>query len=192
MPNIEVLGVAHDDALASQIVGNLRLEGVPQDAVSVLVVNPHEAAGDDEQKLEDADDQTGKGVAIVAKDAAIGGAVGGTAGVIAGLAAMAIPGIGPVLGSGILLALFGGAGTFVGALSGAFASEKVSNQVVEQYGMALRAGQSLVCVTAQDRDEAKRYEGLLTKYGASEINSYVEEASQPGDVPGVDAKQPGT
>lgn len=189
MPNIEVLGIAEDDAEADQIVGNLRIEGVPPDKVSVLVVNAKAAGGDDEQRLADAEDQTGKGAAIVAKDAAIGGAVGGTAGVLAGLAAMAIPGIGPVLGSGILLALFGGAGTFVGALSGAFASEKVSNQVVEQYGMALRAGQSLVCVTAEDQDQAKHYEELLTKYGAREINSYVEEPSEPGDVPGIDNRR---
>lgn len=190
MPNIEVLGIAEDDAQASQIVGNMRLEGVPQDQISVLVVNAHEAANDDEQRLADADDQTGKGAAVVAKTAAVGGAVGGTAGVLAGLAAMAIPGIGPVLGSGILLALFGGAGTFVGALTGAFASEKVSDQVVEQYGMALRAGQSLVCLTAQDRDQARQMEELLAKYGASEINSYLEEEASPGDTLGVEAKQP--
>ena len=189
MPNIEVLGIAEDDALANQIVGNLRLEGVPQEDISVLVVNSEVAAADDEQQLQNADDQTGKGAAVVAKDAAIGGAVGGTAGVLAGLAAMAIPGIGPVLGSGILLALFGGAGTFVGALSGAFASENVASQVVEQYGMALKTGQSLVCVTAHDGDEAKRYEELLTGYGASEINSYMDEASDPGDVPGVDRRE---
>ena len=175
MPDIQVMGVVPNRSSAEQVVGNLRLAGFAQDDVSVIMVSREEAAHSEE--LAQADDQTGQGVQEVAGSAAKGAALGGTAGVLAGLATLAIPGIGPILGSGILLALFGGAGTFVGALSGAFASEDVSTEVVERYGMALREGQAIVCVTAHDTENAKAAEEQLNSAGASNVNSYM------GDVP---------
>lgn len=174
MPDIQVMGVAPHRPAAEQIVGNLRLAGFPQDNVSVIMVSREEA--EQAEALEQADDQTGQGAAEVASSAAKGAALGGTTGVLAGLATLAIPGIGPILGSGILLALFGGAGTFVGALTGAFASEDVSSEVVNRYGMALREGQAIICVTAPDTDTAKQAEELLNGAGASNVNSYLADS----------------
>lgn len=173
MPDVQVMGVVPNRPAAEQVVGNLRLAGFPQDDVSVIMVT-HE----DEQQAQElgqADDQTGQGAKEVASSAAKGAAIGGFSGVLAGVATLAIPGIGPILGSGILLALFGGAGTFVGALSGAFASEEVSNQVIERYGMALREGQAIICVTAHDTSTAKHAEELLNGAGASNVNSYLPD-----------------
>jgi uncharacterized membrane protein len=111
--------------------------------------------------------------------------IGGGAGVLAGLATMAIPAVGPVIGSGILLALFGGSGAFVGALSGAFASEDVSSEVVERYGMALREGQAIICVTATDAEQARTAEEVLRTGGADNVNSYLEAESPLANEPGV-------
>lgn len=174
MPDIQVMGVVPNQPAAEQVVGNLRLAGFPQDDVSLIVVSREEAAQSED--LAQADDQTGQGAKEVAGSAAKGAAIGGTTGVLAGLATLALPGIGPVLGGGILLALFGGAGTFVGALSGAFASENVSSEVIERYGMALREGQAVVCVTAHDTETAKAAEELLNGAGASNVNSYLPDA----------------
>jgi hypothetical protein len=104
---------------------------------------------------------------------------------LAGLATLAIPGIGPVVGAGALLALFGGGGAFVGALSGAFSTEDVSSQVVERYGMALREGQAVICVSAPNAETAKQAEEVLTSLGASNINSYMEDVSSVTDTPGL-------
>jgi hypothetical protein len=172
MPDIQVLGVAANRASAEQIVGNLRLAGFAQDQVSLIMVTQQEP-----EALEQVDDQTGEGGGEVAQGVAKGAAVGGAAGVAAGLAAFAIPGIGPVIGAGALLALFGGGGAFVGGLSGAFSTENVSNQVIERYGMALREG--------QDTETAKQAEEVMANTGASNINSYMEDVSDITDKPGV-------
>jgi hypothetical protein len=178
MPDVQVLGVVPNRSAAEQVVGNLRLAGYEQQQVSLIIVKPEEAAELDEQ----ATDLTGEGAKDVAGSAAKGAAIGGATGVAAGLATLAIPGIGPILGTGILLGLFGGAGTFVGALSGAFASEDTSNQVVERYGMALREGQAIICVTiicvtVPDNDAAKQAEEVLNAGGASNVQSYMEDVS---------------
>lgn len=167
MPDIQIMGVVPNRPAAEQVVGNLRLAGFPQDDVSVIMVQREEA-----EQMTEADDQTGQGAREVAGSAAKGAAIGGTTGVLAGLATLAIPGIGPVLGSGILVALFGGAGTFVGALSGAFASEDMSSEVVNRYGMALREGQAIICVRAENTEHAKEAEEVLNSAGAANVNSY--------------------
>jgi hypothetical protein len=168
------MGVAPNRPAAEQVVGNLRLAGIPQDDLSVIMVSREEAEQSDD--LAQSDDLTGQGAKEVASSAAKGAALGGTTGVLAGLATLAIPGIGPILGSGILVALFGGAGTFVGALTGAFASENVSSEVIERYGMALREGQAVICITAHDTETAKQAEELLNSAGASNVNSYLPDA----------------
>lgn len=181
MPDIQVIGVVPDRDTADQVVGNVRLAGFEQNDVSVIMVEPQTA-----QQLDEYDaDQTGEGAKDVAKSAAIGAGIGGATGAAAGLATMLIPGIGPILGSGILLGLFGGSGAFVGALSGAFASEKVSEQVVERYGMALREGQAIICVTAHDGEQAKAAEEILNRQGAANVNSYMEDVSPLTEQPGV-------
>lgn len=181
MPDVNVIGVVPNRPAAEQLVGNLRLANFDQEAISVIMVTRDEPAAE----LEQADDQRGEGSAVVAKDLAIGAGVGGATGILAGLATLAIPGLGPIIGSGVLLALFGGSGAFVGALSGAFASENVSSEVINRYGMALREGQTLVSVTAHNTDEAKRAEEVMNAAGASNVNSYMEGVTDITDTPGV-------
>lgn len=180
MPDIQVVGVAANRPSAEQIVGNLRLAGFAQEQVSLIMVAQAEP-----EALEDVADQTGEGAGEVASGVAKGAAIGGTAGLMAGLAAFAIPGIGPVLGAGALLALFGGGGAVVGGLSGAFSTENVSNQVIERYGMALREGQAVIGVSAPDAEAAKRAEEVMTNAGASNINSYMEDVTSVTGAPGV-------
>lgn len=180
MPDIQVLGVVPNRPVAEQMVGNLRLAGFPQDHVSMIVVKPEEA-----EALDDVDDQTGEGAAEVIKHVAAGAGVGSAIGVGVGLATLAIPGVGPAVGIGALISLFTG-GAAVGGLAGAFTSEKISEEVIERYGMALREGQAIICVTAPDADQAKKAEDLLTSGGATNVNSYLESASPLNDEPGLE------
>ena len=169
MPDYQVLGVVPNREVGETVVGNLRLAGFTQDAVSLVMVRPEES-----EQMAQLDDQTGEGAAEVVSDVAKGAGIGATVGLAAGAATLAIPGLGIVVGGGILLALFGGAGAFVGALSGAFASEDVSDQVIQRYGMALREGQAVICVTAPDVERAKAAQERLKDIGASNVNVYQE------------------
>ncbi len=180
MPDYQVVGVVPNEAAAEQVVGNLRLQGYPQDDISIIMVKHEEA-----EALENVDDQTGQGAQEVAASAAKGAAIGGGAGVLAGLATLAIPGIGPIVGSGILVALFGGSGAFVGALSGAFATEDVSTQVITKYGMALREGQAVIAVKASDAEGAKQLEETLAANGVASIRTYFDEPGEIADATGL-------
>jgi uncharacterized membrane protein len=180
MPDIYVVGVVPNRPSADQVVGNLRLAGFPQDAISLIVVRNTES-----DELNHLDDQSGEEGQLVVSSVAKGATIGGITGLVAGAATMAIPGIGPIVGWGVLLALFGGSGAFVGALSGAFASETVSEQVIERYGMALREGQGVISVAAPDADMAKRAEEVLNAAGANNVNSYMEDVTQITESPAI-------
>ncbi len=177
MANINVVGVVPDEAVAGQLVGNLRLAGFPQDDISLIMVEREKA---NELAQDDAD--AGEAVSQVSGNAAKGAVAGGTAGVLAGLGTLMLPGIGPVIGTGVLLAMFGGMGAAIGGMLGLYASEKVSSQVIERYGMALQEGQAVVAVTVPDQDAAQRAEEIFRNAGAVNINSYM------GDAPNLDAE----
>jgi hypothetical protein len=180
MAGINVIGVVPDESVAGQLVGNLRLQGFAQDSISLIMVEREQ-----EYQLAQDDTQAGEGASEVAGNAAKGAAAGGVLGVLAGLGTLAIPGIGPVLGTGVLLAMFGGMGSAIGGLLGLYASENVSSQVVERYGMALREGQAVVSVTVPDQDTAQQVEELFRTAGATNINSYMGDAPELADEPGL-------
>ncbi len=177
MPNINVVGVVPDEGVAGQLVGNLRLAGFKQDDISLIMVEREKG-----NELAQDDANAGEGVAQASGNAAKGAVAGGVVGVLAGLGTLAIPGIGPVIGTGVLLAMFGGMGTAIGGMLGLYSSETVSSEVIERYGMALQEGQAVVAVTVPDQDEAQRAEELFRNAGAANINSYM------GDAPNLDAE----
>ncbi|HEX6291198.1 MAG TPA: hypothetical protein VFZ66_18585 [Herpetosiphonaceae bacterium] len=180
MPNINVIGVVPNDAVAHQLVGNLRLAGFEQQDIS-LIMAERERAVDQNQT----DDALAEGLGETAAHAATGAAVGSGAGVLAGLATLAIPGIGPVIGTGVLLALFGGMGAGIGGLIGLYSSETEATQEFERYGVALREGQALVSVMVPDRETAARAQEMFAEAGATNVNSYLADQSDLADAPGI-------
>ena len=86
--------------------------------------------------------------------AVIGGVTGGVAGLIASLAGLAIPGVGPVLAAGPLVAALTGAGVgaVAGGLIGALTSAGVPEEHARYYEEGVRRGGTLVTVAASDAD----------------------------------------
>ncbi|WP_029214431.1 hypothetical protein [Kallotenue papyrolyticum] len=181
MPDVLVVGLVPDRANAERVVAELRSRGYAQEDLSIVMAAGAEASAE----LRQADDQTGQGAHEVAAGAAKGAAIGGGAGLLAGLATLAIPGIGPVLGAGILLGLFGGAGAFVGALSGAFASETVARQIIDRYSAPLREGQAVIAVRVADAEAAGAAEQVLRALGVTGVRSYLDQSTDLGDTSGL-------
>jgi hypothetical protein len=179
MPDIQVMGVCPDRPAAERVVGNLRLAGFDQDGVALIMVRRDESA-----ELANVADQQGEGAREVARSAAKSALVGALLGLVLGAVTLNIPGL-RVLSTVILLALFVFSGAFVGALAGAFASEDVSSEVIDRYGMALREGQAVIRVKAPDAEAAKRAEEVLSAFGAANVNSYLEDDTKVTDIPGV-------
>lgn len=116
---------------AETAVSRLEIAGVPSEDISIVGHHP--------DRLED-DATTGAGV---------GGVVGGGAGLLAGLAALPVPGVGPVLAAGWLLgstAVAATAGAAAGSLIGALTGAGLSESEAHYYAETVRRGGALVSV----------------------------------------------
>lgn len=96
-----------------------------------------------------ADSDTGEGAK---SGAGIGAALGGIAGFLVGMGAFLIPGIGPVLGAGPLIAALGGAaaGAVAGGIIGGLTKAGISEEDAVRYQEGIRRGGVLVLVFADD------------------------------------------
>jgi hypothetical protein len=99
------------------------------------------------------------------KGAAIGAGAGAAAGLITGLL---LPGIGTVLGGGLLVAVIGGAalGAAGGSFLGPFLALEMSEEDAHHYSRQVEAGRTLVLVHTVDRQEEAR--ALLRASGGIE------------------------
>lgn len=144
-----VSGLFDSYADAQTAVSQLRSLGVDHDEIS-LVSNDadsrHKIDGDDNDVAEDA----GKG-------AGIGAVVGGAGGLLTGLGLMAIPGVGPVVAAGWLVATLAGAATgavvggAAGGLIGALTDAGVDEKDAHVYAEGVRRGGTLVTARVDDR-----------------------------------------
>lgn len=156
-----IVGVFEDRAFAQRAIDELRFAGFRDDQIGFAA--RHETIGDlgiDEKTVETEED--------AAKGAVAGGLVGGTIGAVA---ALLIPGIGPVLAGGILLTTLGGAavGAAAGGLIGALVGLGVPEEEAHRYHREFEVGR--IIVTVQAGDHQKEALDILRRNGALEANS---------------------
>ncbi len=103
--------------------------------------------------------------------AAAGAGVGGFAGLAVGLAALAIPGVGPLAAAGPLAIALGSiaAGTAAGGVVGALTSQGVPQEYARSYAAGIEQGQTLVSVRA-DQWTCDAVERVLTAHSGQEIH----------------------
>jgi uncharacterized membrane protein len=172
-----VVGLFLDPVEAQVAVRDLIDTGFSQDDISVVTRD------DSESGATVVDEPT----SVTAK----GAAIGGIAGALLGAAAMAIPGVGPVLAIGPLAAALTGAG--VGAATGgmlsALADLGVPEHEAHHWAEGVRRGGTLVAVRAGDKT-AHAAQSILDQHGALDIETgarqWREEGWRPGD-PHADA-----
>ncbi|MGH7213737.1 MAG: general stress protein [Tepidisphaeraceae bacterium] len=106
----------------------------------------------------------GKGLAA---GALTGGMVGG---VLGALAALVIPGVGPVIAGGVLASFFGGAiaGTAVGGIYGAMRGLEVSEEEAKFYEQELHSGKAIVAVRA-DGARCSQAGEILRRHGGYDL-----------------------
>jgi hypothetical protein len=107
-----------------------------------------------------------------------GGIIGGTLGLLAGIGALAIPGLGPFIAAGPLMATLAGIGTggTLGGLIGALAGLGMPEFEAKRYENRLREGGVLLAVRANNDDFAKRIKDIMQQHGAEDV-SISSEAS---------------
>ena len=118
-------------------------------------------------------DDEGSGTAT---GAAAGALVGGGGGLLAALGLIAIPGIGPLVATGVLATTLVGAagGSVVGGLIGALTNAGVSEDDAHVYSEGVRRGSSLVTVTTDDA-RASKAESILNAHKPVDVRQRRED-----------------
>ena len=109
--------------------------------------------------------------------AASGVVVGGVLGWLAGIGLLAIPGIGPLLAAGPIVAALAGAGAVgvVGGVVGALVGLGIPEYEAKRYEGRIKSGSILLSVHCESSDWVARAEKILKNTGAEDIAS-TEEA----------------
>src|SRR3954466_16335497 len=128
-------------------VRDLEAAGFQRDDIS-LIAN----RGDDGTTTTTTGDTTEETSSGAGTGATLGTLVGGRAGLLAGLGALAIPGLGPIVAAGWLVAALTGAGVgaAAGGLIGALTQAGIGEEQAEVYAEGIRRGSNLVTVRTDD------------------------------------------
>jgi len=118
-----------------------------------------------------------------------GAVIGGALGWLAGIGSLAIPGLGPFIAAGpIMAALAGGAvGGAVGGVTGALIGMGIPEYEAKRYEGRVQKGAILLSVHSDDAVWAKLAKEVLERTGADEISSTSET---PGDYQNSDRPMP--
>jgi len=164
-----LVALYHNFADAQSAVDALVRSGVDRSNISVVANNVSGEYGTHDYDTEDA--------VTAEQGASFGAATGGIIGALAGLGALAIPGIGPVIAAGPLIAaLTGGA---VGALAGAPTGGLVAGLIhthhmdaedAELYAEGVRRGDTLVTAHIDDTNVSSARD-ILNRYNPTDVHS---------------------
>ena len=108
-----------------------------------------------------------------------GGAIGGTLGLLAGIGALAIPGIGPLIAAGPIVATLAGLGSggAVGGFIGALAGVGIPEFEAKRYEGRIKDGGILLSVHCDNSDWVGKAKNLLERTGAQDIASTGEASA---------------
>jgi hypothetical protein len=120
-----------------------------------------------------------------ATGAASGAIVGGTLGWLTGIGALAIPGLGPFIAAGPIMAALAGVGVggAVGGLTGALVGMGIPEYEAKRYEGRVKKGGILLSVHSDNSDWTKRAKDILERTGAEDIASAGETK---GDIQNTD------
>src|SRR6186713_2514546 len=175
-----VFCIAQTESQASNIVDQLKAAGFSNNDISVLFP--------DKQGTKDfAHEQNTKAPEGAATGAGTGGVLGGALGLLAGIGALAIPGVGPFIAAGPIMAALSGAavGAAVGGITGALIGLGIPEFEAKRYEGKIKGGNVLVSVHSESSDETKRAKVIFEAAGAEDIATSGEAG-----VPGKQADQP--
>ena len=112
--------------------------------------------------------------------AGTGGVVGGALGWIVGIGALAIPGVGPFIAAGPILAALSGAaiGAAAGGIAGGLIGLGIPELEAKRYEGKVKEGNILLSVHTDNSEEITRAKDIFTKAGAHDICTS-SEASAP-------------
>jgi hypothetical protein len=177
-----VFGIVENETQAQQAVASLEAAGFTSADISVLSRNPEhsnaleEGFGTGADRVSDKSREVGHTNATKAPEgttagAISGGVLGGIAGWLIGIGALAIPGVGPFIAAGPILAALSGAAIVAtaGGMVGALVGFGIPEYEAKLYSGKLDAGHILIGVHAETSEEAKAAKNALEQIKAHDI-----------------------
>jgi hypothetical protein len=176
--NTGVFGIYKSPELAERAVDTLIAAGFSSADISVLLPDSRSTKEFAHEKNTKAPEGTTTG-------ATAGGIVGGSLGVLAGIGALAIPGVGPLIAAGPIMAGLAGLGVggAVGGLVGALVGMGIPEYEAKRYEGHVKDGGTLLSVHCDTSDEISRAKDMLKATGATDIASTGESAgAKPSEI----------
>ncbi len=159
-----VIGIVATYEQAEATVAQLRSAGFTDNDISVLFP-------DKKGTRDFAHEHSTKAPEGAIAGAGAGGAVGGTLGLLAGIGALAIPGLGPFIAAGPIMAALAGmaAGATVGGITGALVGLGIPEVEAKQYENKVKDGNILMSVHVEDGDEKDRAKKIFAAAKATDV-----------------------
>jgi len=167
-----VFCIASSYSQAERIIDRLKAENFLNDDISVLLP-------DKGSTRDFAHKKSTKAPEGVATGATTGGVIGGALGWIAGIGALAIPGVGPFIAAGPVVAALSGlaAGATVGGIAGGLIGLGIPELEAKRYDGKIRNGNILISVHADDSDSISRAKDIFSDLGGEDICSTSESST---------------
>ncbi|MGZ5565391.1 MAG: quinol:electron acceptor oxidoreductase subunit ActD [Limisphaerales bacterium] len=107
-----------------------------------------------------------------------GALVGGAMGWLLGIGAIAIPGLGPFIAAGPIMAALAGAGVggAVGGIAGALIGMGIPEYEAKRYQNRVREGRILIAVHSENADQTRSAKQIFQDSGAEDIATAGEQA----------------
>jgi hypothetical protein len=149
---------------ADRIVGQLQTANFSANDISALFA-------DKETTRDFAHEKHTKAPEGAVTGATTGAVVGGALGWIAGIGALAIPGVGPFIAAGPIMAALSGVaiGGAVGGIAGGLIGLGIPELEAKRYEGKIKQGNILISVHTENSDEIKKAKEIFTRAGAQDI-----------------------
>jgi len=161
-----VYGIVTSPAQAEIIIDELKINNFSNNDISVLLP-------DKTGTRDFAHEKHTKAPEGAAAGAGAGGVLGGALGWLVGIGSLAIPGIGPFVAAGPIMAALSGAavGAALGGLTGTLIGLGIPEYEAKRYEGKIKEGGILVSVHTEDAEQRKLTKEILEKNGASDVSS---------------------
>ncbi len=170
-----VFAISTSYSQSEEMVMRLQAAGFPPSEISILMAN--NAGQHDIGHV-----KASKAPEGVAAGAASGGVAGGVIGLLAGIGALAIPGVGPLIAAGPIMAALSGAavGATAGGIAGGLVGLGIPEVEAKRYEDKLRKGNYVLSVHVNNDEERDRAKAIFEDAEADEV-FVAHEASVPKD-----------
>ena len=171
--NHSVIGIVHTRSEAESLVANLKSSGFADSNISVFF----QIKKAPKISLTTIQPKPPKVLSLVLAPVDF---LGGALGLAAGVGALAIPGVGPLIAAGPIMAALSGAavGATVGGLGGALVGMGIPEYEAKIYEGKVRDGNILIAAHCADKDQVKRGEDLFKAANAADIIVSMKRASR--------------